>query len=216
MATAINSTLKQLLDIYQQSKLRGEVASLSLETKDGKEHIHFTLGGPVGNQSGHFLANERQVRRKTPSQLRRDKKRKTEFLAKKAAEAENIKNEPKDSVISKANMEIPDDEINLETFKELSMETNVFKVKGDFKDPNRKPWLQTHDKTIDEHKSFMTLFEKNVGNIGVEDFSDSSTYIEHFLEFWGELIVKPGITREHLQDLKNWPEGVGNLEVEAI
>ena len=35
----VNQTLTQLLDIYQQSRMRGEEASLSMEAKDGKDFI---------------------------------------------------------------------------------------------------------------------------------------------------------------------------------
>ena len=49
MASDNSSAIKQLLDIYNKSKLNGEWASLSLETKGGKEHILFSLGCPTGN-----------------------------------------------------------------------------------------------------------------------------------------------------------------------
>ena len=87
MASANTITFNQLLEIYQQSRIRGEWATLSLETKDGREFINFTLGGPPGIQSGHSFRSG-QVRRKTPSQQRRDQKRKLEFYAKKKASEE--------------------------------------------------------------------------------------------------------------------------------
>ena len=60
------------------------------------------------------------------------------------------------------------------------------------------------------------MIDANADRIGLEDFSDGSTYIERFLEFWGDMIVKPDTTEEHLNDLKNWPPGIMNLEVMKI
>ena len=214
MATENDTTLKKLLDIYQQSKNNGEWASLSLETKGGKEQIHFTLGGPAGNHAGNSWKS--QVRRKTPSQLRRDQRRKEEFFAKKKAaldtvEASDTKIEPTDDDDKKATLKIPSDEINLETLES----SNTFRIKGQFKDPEKKPWLKK-DNSPDEHKAFWKMIDANADRIGLEDFSDGSTYIERFLEFWGDMIVKPDTTEEHLNDLKNWPPGIMNLEVMKI
>ena len=174
MDGANNPTFNQLLEIYQQSRSKGEWASLSLETKGGQEIIHFTIGGPAGNQAGQYRKD--QVRRKTPSQLRRDQRRKVEFFAKKAAasagsEAEEVKIEPKDSEANKATLKIPSDEIHLETLK-----SNTFRIKGQFKDPKRKPWL-IKDNSEDEHKAFWETIEASKNKIGLEDLSDGSTYI---------------------------------------
>ena len=45
---AENSTFNQLLEIYQQSRSKGLEASLTLETRDGKDFINFTIGNQAG------------------------------------------------------------------------------------------------------------------------------------------------------------------------
>ena len=64
-----------------------------------------------------------------------------------------------------------------------------------------------------EHEAFWELIKINKDKIGFDDFSDASTYIEHYLEFWGDMVVKPGVTEEYLKNLENWPKGVRNLEI---
>jgi hypothetical protein len=81
-----NSTFNQLFVIYQQSRAKGEFACLSLETKGGRESIQFTLRTrcPAGNHAGQVQSG-RMRRKKTPSQLRRDQRRKIEFISRKNA-----------------------------------------------------------------------------------------------------------------------------------
>ena len=220
MASDNSSAIKQLLDIYNKSKLNGEWASLSLETKGGKEHILFSLGCPTRNQNG-LKSPIQKLNWKTPSQQRRDQRRKIDFLAKKKTtldivQKEEIKTEPSESDATKATLVIPLDEINLEPVAFNPSEPNIFKIKGDFKDPNRKPWLNKINPDEDEHKAFWNTIEDHKDKIGLVNFSDSSTYIEHFLEFWGDLLAKPEIDLEHLKDKKNWPAGITNLQVKRI
>ena len=126
-------------------------------------------------------------------------------------EVGDTKIEPTDDDDKKATLKIPSDEINLETLES----SNTFRIKGQFKDTEKKPWLKK-DNSPDEHKAFWKMIDANADRIGLEDFSDGSTYIERFLEFWGDMIVKPDTTEEHLNDLKNWPPGIMNLEVMKI
>ena len=58
------------------------------------------------------------------------------------------------------------------------------------------------------------LIENNQDKIGLEDFSDGSTYVEHFLEFWGYMVNKPGVSKAHLKNLDNWPKGVRNVKIQ--
>ena len=65
-----------------------------------------------------------------------------------------------------------------------------------------------------EHKAFWKLVDENKDKIGIEDFSDGSTYIEHYLEFWGDMVVNSGVTEEHIRKLENWHKGVQNLVIQ--
>ena len=204
-----NATFVQLLEIYQQSRNKGMEASLILETKNGKDVIHLTLGEPAGYSARKDL-NWTPVyrRKKTPSQLKRDQLRKETFLNEKKKESMGIiKTEAENA------LKLPVDEINLEEIGDS--EKKVYKIKGEFKDPNKKPWLDTEKgKKESEHEAFWKLLENNRDKIGFEDFSDGSTYVEHYLEFWGDLVVRSGITEKHLSCLENWPKGVRNVKIE--
>ena len=89
MSQAI-STITKLLDLYQDSKEKGEKARLSMETRDGKEFVSFSIGMPLsaGTPAGRSRCWPTTRSRKTPSQIRRDQRRKEAFLAKKR-DAEN-------------------------------------------------------------------------------------------------------------------------------
>ena len=76
---AANSTFYQLLDIYQKSRTMGLVASLTMETRNGQDIIHFSIGNQAGVPA---RGNPVEKRKKTPSQLRRDRKRKENYLKK--------------------------------------------------------------------------------------------------------------------------------------
>ena len=129
------------------------------------------------------------MKKKTPSQLQRDQRRKKEFIEKKKEIALlKVKSE-----METAALITPVDEINLEPNDKAR---GIFKVKGEYKDPNNKPWLKPkkadHE---DKHKLFWELIERNKDKIGIKDFSDVSTYVEHYLEFWGDMPVNAGITK---------------------
>ena len=68
----------------------------------------------------------------------------------------------------------PVDEINSEHLDEVGRK--VCQTKGEFKAPNRKPWLETvGNDSENEHKAFWKLIDENKDMIGIEDFSDGST-----------------------------------------
>lgn len=212
---AANSTFYQLLDIYQKSRTMGLVASLTMETRNGQDFIHFSIGDQAGVPA---RKNPIVMRKKTPSQLRRDKQRKEDYLKKKteagqeASECKVIVKPETDTPPVIATIAEPVDEINLEHPEEG--DRKVFQVKGEFKDPKRKPWLEPVGKDVEnEHKAFWKLIDEDKDKIGIEDFSDGSTYIEHYLEFWGDMIVNSGVNEEHLRNLENWPKGVQNLVI---
>ena len=74
-----NDTVCKLLDMFQASSLKGEWASLVLETKDGVEHATFNISRPVAGKP----AARREARRKTPSQLKRDQSRQEKHFNRK-------------------------------------------------------------------------------------------------------------------------------------
>ena len=117
---SVNTTFNQLLETYHQSRIRGEWASLSLETKGGKEFITFTLGGPPGNHSGRPVSG--QVRRKTPSQLRRDQKRKLEFHSKKE---DTLSKDHSKDIDDKAGKHTNKLVIELEKYKDKTQKTEI-------------------------------------------------------------------------------------------
>ena len=123
------TTINKLMELFHESRSRGEWVNLSMESKDGKDSITFSIrnpsGGPEG-QTGAWPPSSRPPwtwtpprtwtppKRKTPSQWKRDQKRKQEFLAKKVASAE-VKKGVNDKVV-KATLE---DEINLTEIPQL-------------------------------------------------------------------------------------------------
>ena len=93
--------------------------------------------------------------------------------------------------------------------EERGKRKKCFQIKWEFKDSNRKPWLQTiENESGKEHKAFCKLLDKHKEKIGIKDFSDGSTYIEHHLKFWGDMVLHSGGTEEQIRTLENWPNGV--------
>ena len=92
------ATINQLMELFHQSRKRKEWVSLSLESRDGNDFVNFTIGNPAGSSAGTGAGRSwpppwtrprcAPLRRKTPSQQRRDQRRKEAFLAKKKANAE--------------------------------------------------------------------------------------------------------------------------------
>ena len=106
-------TVKAVLDLFQNCKSRGEKASLFMETMNGKDiTFSFSVHGPTGSPEEERKPHP-NGRWKTPSQLRRDKSRKEEFLAKKmeenkkkedgtVGETQAVLTEPKDEIVLEA------------------------------------------------------------------------------------------------------------------
>ena len=100
MSTEDAPTINQLMDLFLLSRSRGEWVKLSMETKDGQDSLNFTLGNPAGAPAGQPRAWTpwtwpppawtRPQRTKSPSQWRRDQKRRQEFIAKDSNEISPI------------------------------------------------------------------------------------------------------------------------------
>ena len=113
-------TVKAVLELFQNCKARGEKASLLMETMNGKNiTFSFSVHGPTGSPVEEVRSHPTR-RWKTPSQLRRDKERKEQFLARKI-EA-NKKKETDTAGESKAVLTEPKDEIELEEIEKEDCE----------------------------------------------------------------------------------------------
>ena len=149
------STINQLVDLFHQSSNRGERVTLSMESKDGKDSLTFTIGNSTGSQAGlprtltpcsnppwALCPSQPWTppprRRKTPSQWERDQKRKEDFLANKRAASLDIKKEVIEQS-EKATIEIPADEINLSDITNEN-EKNLLKIVGKYKNPKFQAW----------------------------------------------------------------------------
>ena len=194
------TTIDQLMELFQQSRKRGEWVSLSMESKDGKDFVNFSIGNPAGAPAGSESRRSWSpsstpwtgpLRRKTPSQWRRDQKRKQKFIAKKnlaaaSLEEREIKTEDVDvesDTTAKSTLAIPEDEIELRDLKNKALEHNLFKVKGEYKNPTFKPFA-----TVEPQKEIKPLWEniKHDNEIkGIEEIGKGSTCFEHAFEFWG-------------------------------
>jgi hypothetical protein len=124
----------------------GKEAKLSMETKDGKDYINFSLGSPSpGAPVVETTRSKKSGRRKQPSQIRRDMRRIEIFLAKKIGESLETKNANETKVRKEdAIIREPKDEIELTTLHNMNsdrnVEGNLFKIVGKFKNPKFKPW----------------------------------------------------------------------------
>ena len=232
MTTDGTSTINQLMELFHASRKRQECVSLSLESKDGKDHVTFCLGNPTGNTEGKpktwtpgssatwphppwtWLPPSwtQPKRRKSPSQWRRDQQRREEFIAKKV---KTEKDENCDKVV-KATLAEPIDEIELDVIQqeaEKEVQVNdLFKIEGEYKNPNTKPWS-----VVDPEKEFKILWDmiKSDNKIkGIEEIGEGSMCFEHCFEFWGTWkMKKPGISMSYLKDSDNWPKGIKITEV---
>ena len=82
----VHPSTSQLMDLFQQSRMKGEEANLSMDTRDSKVYITFSIGTSSSAGNPAVLSRSRPVRkRKSPSQIRRDQKRKEIFNAKKSS-----------------------------------------------------------------------------------------------------------------------------------
>ena len=229
MAADDTSTINQLMELFLLSRKRGEWVNLSLESKDGKDSVNFSLGSPTGSPVGQpktwtpgpaspwtwppLPTWTRPVRRKTPSQWKRDEKRRKDFYAKKSAKV--MKTEPSDNQNADVIMEEPADENDLSNTKEVQQEARVddmFKILGEFKNPNFQPWNKVEpDKEV---KILWEVLTRDNKAIGIEEIGEGSTCFEHCFEFWGTWKLKrEGITLDFLKNSENWPKGVKIREV---
>ena len=81
-----------------------------METKNSKKSFTINAGVPVGS-------SEQSRKRKPPSQIKRNKKRMDEFLAKKLETQATVEN--KDNTAAKVILVEPKDEISLEACEKL-------------------------------------------------------------------------------------------------
>ena len=226
------STINQLIELYLSSRSRGEWVHLSLESKDGKDVLSFSVNSPAGGPAGTTRTWKTgstppcldraagwntpfQKRRKTPSQLRRDKKRREAFIAKKNADLK-VENPVKPELLHPAEV---DDEIEL---TEISDETcnneckmgDLLKIEGKFKNPKFQSWSK-----IDPSEEIKVMWEalKNESDAkGIEEIGEASATFEHCFEFWGTWrIKKPGITKKDITDANNWPKGITITDVKS-
>ena len=111
-------TPKELLELYQKCKARGQSATFFMETMNGKDITITFRVKPAGSPPA-FSGNFQKSRRwKTPSQLRRDQRRREQYLAKKLEKqtpAEDISKGGNDDNNFVAKIIEPEDEITLET-----------------------------------------------------------------------------------------------------
>ena len=233
MTTDAAPTINQLMDLFLLSRNRGEWVKLSMESKDGKDSVVFSLGSPAGASAEKPKAWSPGTtsppwewspmptwrgpkRKKTPSQIRRDKMRRDHFIAKKFAN-EDVKREPTmDNQKSVNIIENPIDEIELEKIPEENKNKvkvgDLFKIEGNYKNPNVKPWTK-----IEPEKAVKALWEEiKIMNHekGIEEIGEGSTCFEHHFDFWGTWIVKKDdVSVEKMENLESWPKGVRITQV---
>ena len=229
------------MDLFLLSRSRGECVKLSMDSKDGKDVVTFSLGSQAGSTARQPQAWTQGStspspctwppptwrmpsptwtmprRRKSPSQWKRDEKRKKDFLAQKAA-SESVKKEVevRETTEVQVVIENPVDEIVLENIsEEVKKEANVndlFKIEGEYKNPQFKSWTN-----VDPGKEVKILWEsleRINKEMGIEEIGEGSTCFEHCFEFWGTWRVKKdGMTIDFLKNSENWPKGVKITEV---
>ena len=170
-----NPTLNQLLDLYQQSRMKGEEASLSLETKDGKEFIRFSIGTPLnaGAPAGGPRRWPSRSKNKTPSQLRRDQRRKEVFLAKKSEKGSLDQGDGKiDNNIAEEELKVDgeattDDTVTYELAFEAPncSDTDIQECFDfNFKDEVRRKKLNIEGKAYEMNKKDSKLVVKKLGD----------------------------------------------------
>ena len=199
--------LNLLLDLYQKSKAKGEWASLLLETKNGKDIITFKIESVSAGLSAETGSpvNNFKARKKTPSQFRRDEKRKKEFLTKKNLEPNESSKKVVSSDAVKALLVEPKDEINLEKPDEKEVEKEVSYV-GEY----------VYGTKLDHDEIHQEIWKKLDVNFkdGVKNFFDGSTSNEKILIFWGKCSFKEGYDRSYILNKENWPKEVKSIQIE--
>ena len=80
-----SSAFYSILEIYQKCRTNGDWAKLYLETQDGKEFFTISICPSAGNSA--VRAGEEKIKKKKPSQIRRDRLRRAAFLERRYQEA---------------------------------------------------------------------------------------------------------------------------------
>ena len=223
------------MELFHESRSKGEWVNLSMESKDGKDSITFSILSPSGTpagQEGSWRPGSKPPwawtqprpwtpptrKRKSPSQWKRDQKRKTDLLAKKATSCD-VKEEMNgtENAVEKATAVEPVDEISLteipDSVQEETFKNDGFKIVGEYKNPKFKPFS-----VVEPERKIKVLWEminnENKAK-GIKEIGEGSTCFEHSYEFWGTWRVeKPGRnTLEFLKCPENWPRGTKILEV---
>ena len=211
---AESNTIDKLVDLFHLSRSKGEAVQLFLESKNGKDSITFSIN-PTGSSAGGTRTwspspvspgrpcscsrtplQPMLRRKKTPSMLRRDQRRKAEFLAKKAAVASvEVKGDPTSNSDNsqKVSFVEPMDEITLTEIpddkKEIT-ENEIINIVGEYKNPNYKAWSVVDPE--EEVKNIWKSIEEANKTIGIKEIGEGSTCFEHSYEFWGSWKVENG------------------------
>ena len=238
---AESNTIDKLVDLFHLSRSKGEAVQLFLESKNGKDSITFSIN-PTGSSAGGTRTwspspasatrpcscsgtpQQPMLRRKkTPSMLRRDQRRKAEFLAKKAALASvEVKVDPtfNSDTSRKVNLVEPEDEITLTEIPDDKKEitgNEIINIVGEYKDPNYKAWSVVNPE--EEVKNIWKSIEEANKTIGIKEIGEGSTCFEHYYEFWGSWKIENGckLTTEVLKNSNNWPKGtkIRDLKVKS-
>ena len=161
-----------------------------------------------------------QKRRKTPSQLRRDQKRREAFFAKKQADLNvEISEKPERQQACNSPVEVKDEieltEISDETASNEYKIGDLLKIEGVYKNPKYEyePWSQ-----IDPREGVKIMCEaiKDDNVKGIEEIGEASATFEHSFEFWGTWEIKKiGITNKDVADSDNWANGIKITEVKS-
>ena len=105
-----STTIHSILDLYQQCRRNGDWARMYLETQDGREYFTISICPSAGKPANG--PEQKKVKRKKPSQVRRDQFRRAAFLERKqchktesVSATNKIKDEEENKVEEKETME---------------------------------------------------------------------------------------------------------------
>ena len=82
------TTYQSILDIYQRCRRNGDWAKVYMETQDGREFFTISVQSSAGRSAGGAgVEKAEKVKFKKPSQVRRDRRRRSAFLERRNQEA---------------------------------------------------------------------------------------------------------------------------------
>ena len=169
--------------------------------------ITFKIGSPpAGTSAGGSSPEFQAKRRKTPSNWRRDEKRKAEFIKNKSLESKEQVADKQSDTLGAVLIE-PKDEILLEQPRVKKAEVEkVVNYVGEY----------IYDTKLQNDEIHKTIWKKLETNFkeGVEEFSEGSTCNEKLVVFWGKCKFKEGFNQKYLLDQKNWPAEMKKIEIE--